>query len=44
MATHGNIREFNALRKDWISYSEQLLEYFTANEDDDGAEKREPSY
>ena len=39
MATHGNIGEFNAQREDWISYSKQLLEYFTANEVD-GAEKK----
>ena len=39
MAIHGNIGEFDAQREDWISYSERLSEYFTANEVD-GAEKQ----
>ena len=39
MATHGNIGEFDAQREDWITYSERLSEYFTANKVD-GAEKQ----
>ena len=32
MATHGNIGEFNRAREDWISYWEQMQQYFTAND------------
>ena len=31
MATHGQMGEFNSQREDWMSYSERLQEYFTAN-------------
>ncbi len=31
MATHGSIGEFNATIEDWISYTERLEHYFTAN-------------
>ena len=31
MATHGSIGEFNAAIEDWISYTERLEQYFTAN-------------
>ena len=31
MAKHSGIGEFNADREDWISYSEQMIQYFVAN-------------
>ena len=40
MAKHGTIVEYDPQREDWTSYSERLLEYFTAN-DVDGAEKKQ---
>ena len=39
MAKHGTIGEYDPQREDWTSYSERLLEYFTAN-DVDGADKK----
>ena len=39
MATHGQIREFNSQREDWMAYSERLEEYFIAN-DKDSADKK----
>ena len=39
MATHGQMGEFNSQREDWMSYSERLQEYFTAN-DIKSAEKK----
>ena len=39
MAMHGTIGEYDPQREDWTSYSERLLEYFTAN-DVDGADKK----
>ena len=36
---HGTIGEYDPQREDWTSYSERLLEYFTAN-DVDGADKK----
>ena len=39
MARHGNIGEFD-VHRDWTSYSERLLEYFTANEVEGAAKKR----
>ena len=32
MATHRRIEEFNSQQEDWMSYSERLQAYFTANE------------
>ena len=41
MATHGTVGEFNAAMEDWISYTERLEQYFTANGiGADQAEKR----
>jgi len=31
MATHGSISEFVPGREDWVSYTEHLEQYFTAN-------------
>ena len=31
-ATHGNIGEFNTKCEDWVSYTERLEQYFTAND------------
>ena len=39
MAKHRMIGEYDPQREDWTSYSERLLEYFTAN-DVDGADKK----
>ena len=39
MANHGQIGEINSQREDWMSYSERLEEYFTAN-DIKSAEKK----
>ena len=41
--THGSIGEFDPGREDWVSYTERLEEYFTANgiaNDDAAADKR----
>ena len=40
MATHGRIGEFNSQREDWMSYSERLQEYFTANETESADKKK----
>ena len=32
MANHGQIGEINSQREDWMSYSERLEKYFTAND------------
>ena len=32
MATHGTIGKFDSCTEDWASYTEQLTEYFTAND------------
>ena len=44
MATHGSIGEFNPARKDWVSYSERLIQYFVANGiSEDGPTRRASS-
>ena len=40
MATHGRIGEFNSQQEDWISYSERLQEYYTANEIESADKKK----
>ena len=40
MTRHGTIGEYDPQREDWTSYSERILEYFTAN-NVEGAEKSE---
>lgn len=40
MATHGRNGEFNSQREDWMSYSERLQEYFTANEIESADKKK----
>lgn len=41
MATHGSIAEYNVTGEDWVSYMEQLEQYFAANDIAAGdAEKR----
>ena len=40
MARHRSIGEFDAQREDWTSYSERLLEYFTANKVEGTAKKK----
>ena len=32
MATHGSLGEFNSSKEGWVSYTEQLEQYFAANE------------
>ena len=32
MVTHGQMGKFNSQRENWMSYSERLQEYFTAND------------
>ena len=31
-ATHGSIEAFNPANEDWVSYTERLEQYFTAND------------
>ena len=39
MATHGVIGEFNGVREDWVSYTERLEQYFTANDVENAAKQ-----
>ena len=39
-ATHGMIGEFNSSREDWMSYTERLQQYFTANDVADAGKQR----
>ena len=40
MAIHVNIGEYAPQTEDWTSYSERLIEYFTANDVNEAAKKR----
>ena len=40
MATHSRLREFNPAAEDWISYTERLEFYFTANDAKDADKQR----
>ena len=40
MAVHGSIGEYSDSIKDWTAYTEQLENYFTANDVEDGSKKR----
>ena len=40
MATHGTVGPFVQGREDWVSYTERLQQYFTANDIDAGAKQR----
>ena len=40
MATHRRIGEFNSQQEDWMSYSERLQKYFTANEIESADKKK----
>ena len=39
MANHGNVGEYDPQKEDWMSYSERLQEYFTANDMNAAAKK-----
>ena len=39
-SSHGKLGEFVASKEDWKSYTERLLQYFTANDIDDAGKRR----
>lgn len=43
MATHGSIGEFQQSAEDWVSYTERLEHYFTANGIAEDAEEKRRS-